>query len=182
MVETEGQVSGVSDLDLSVPDDRPLGYLMEAEDSHFGGVHDGSGEEASDRSHVRDGEGRATDLVKGELSAPGLVGELFDLSGKLEYVLPVDVSDDGDDKALFRVSGYADIVVFLQDNVPRLVVERGVNVGELFRRRDEGLENEGDVGKVDPSLLRAPLERLSKQDELRHVGFVDVGHLGGRLE
>ena len=161
MVEGERDVHHIPHIDLPLSEDRPFHDLVDAQDCNVWKVDDGRSEESAYCTHVGNREGRAVNLLQGELTRPGLLGELFDLPRECEDVLRVGVLNDRDHEPLLRVDRYSEVVVSLEDDVPALLIERGIQVREFLEGRDECLHDERKVCELHTPLLRAPLERFS---------------------
>jgi len=140
-------------------------------------VDDGRGVLAADCAEVRDGERAALHLLAADISVAGLLDEFVRLGGQLEQPLPVNVIYDGDHQPRISCRGDADVVVLLVVNLLALLVEFGVQDGELLQRRRDCLQHERRVGEFDAALLGSGLEVGPGLDEFVHDGGVVVGYV-----
>src|SRR5881628_81937 len=139
VVEGARQVHHFPNRDLVVSNDRPLLDLVHPEDGDLGPVDDRRGEDAAFLAERGDREGGPLDVLQGEFLVPRRGREPVDFFREVPEAFLVGLVDNGDREALVRGRRDADVVVSLDDDLPSLVVDGGVQGREFYQRREDGL-------------------------------------------
>ena len=147
----------------------------DTEDRDLGRVDDRREAGAADAAEARDRERRALHVGRRDLPLAHALRDRAELLAELEDALAVDVLDDGNDEAVWRVDGDADVVVALEDERVLLRRERRVELGELLQRDDRCLHEKGKHRHPVAFLLGGAVELLAIGLELGDVGLVGVG-------
>src|SRR5437870_5006315 len=174
VVERARQVHHFSNRDLVIPHDGPLLDPVHPEDGDLGPVDDWRREDAAFFAERSDREGGALDVLQGELLVPRRGPEPIDFLREVPEAFLVGLVDDGDRKALVRGGRDADVVVSLDDDLPSLVVDGGVQGREFHQRREDGLDEEREEGEFDSLALRGGFQMVAQVDELGHVDLFHV--------
>src|SRR2546422_8343359 len=174
VVEGARQVHHFPNRDLVVSDDRPLLDLVHPEDRDLRPVDNRRGEDAAFFAERGDREGGSLDVLQREFLVAGRRGETIDFLREVPEALLVGLMDDGHREALVRGRRDADVVVSLDDDLPSLVVDGGVQGREFYQRREDGLDEEREEGEFDSLALRGGLQMVAQVDELGHVDLFHV--------
>src|SRR5438128_3987271 len=132
VVEGAGEVHHVPDHNLVVPDHGPLLDLVDPEDCDLGPVDDRRRQDAALLAEGRDRERGALDLCEGEFLVARRIREPLDFLREIPKVLPVRLVDYRHREALVRGGCDANVVVSLNDDLLALVVDGGVEGGEVL--------------------------------------------------
>src|SRR5437764_602582 len=109
-------------------------------------------EEPGRLAGARDGERAVAQLLERELSRVSRLGQASDLRLELVDRLRVDVAHDGDDEALVRLDGDADVAAVEIEEV--VALDPRIQLGKLAERAGHGPQGQGeeslhvDVGEV----------------------------------
>jgi hypothetical protein len=128
---------------------------------------------ATDPAQARYGECAALHLIGLELAVARKLGEITHLLGDLDHALLVGIANDRHHEALRRVSGKADVIVFLQDEI--LAPERGIELREFLECRHRRLDHEGEHAHPHARFLDLFVETNAKLFELGDIRFVVAG-------
>ena len=80
-------------------------------------------------------ENVAPDISAGDFAVAHFLGDGAEVLAELQDALAVDVLDDGNDQAVRRVDGNADVVIFLVDQRVFLGLRDALKSGMLLQRR-----------------------------------------------
>src|SRR2546425_1143177 len=174
VVEGARQVHHFPNRDLVVSDDRPLLDLVHPEDGDLGPVDDRRGEDAAFLAERGDREGGPLDVLQGEFLVPRRGREPVDFFREVPEAFLVGLVDNGDREALVRGRRDADVVVSLDDDLPSLVVDGGVQGREFYQRREDGLGEEREEGEFDSLALRGGFQMVAQVNELGHVDLFHI--------
>src|ERR687897_332569 len=108
------------------------------------------------RSHntvIGNGEGTPFELMQINLSKPGLVGERRYLSGHVQDVFFVCAFDHKDDKAITRVNSDSDVVILLQNDCFRRLVQTSVEIGMGLQSWNDRLDQKWKIRESDSLLF-----------------------------
>src|SRR5213594_1158286 len=174
VVEGARQVHHFPNRDLVVSNDRPLLDLVHPEDGDLGPVDDRRGEDAPFLAERGDCEGGPLDVLQGEFLVPRRGREPVDFFREVPEAFLVGLVDNGDREALVRGRRDADVVVSLDDDLPSLVVDGGVQGREFYQRREDGLGEEREEGEFDSLALRGGFQMVAQVNELGHVDLFHI--------
>src|SRR2546426_1220543 len=174
VVEGARQVHHFPNRDLVVSDDGPLLDLVHPEDGDLGPVDDRRGEDAAFLAERGDREGGPLDVLQGEFLVPRRGREPVDFFREVPEAFLVGLVDNGDREALVRGRRDADVVVSLDDDLPSLVVDGGVQGREFYQRREDGLGEEREEGEFDSLALRGGFQMVAQVNELGHVDLFHI--------
>ena len=149
-----------------------------AEDRDLRPVDDRREERPADPAEAGDRERRVLHVGQLELALAGGAGQPREFAGDLEDPLAVGVLDDGDDEALGRVGGEADVPVALEQQVLPVLVERAVDLGVLLQRGHARLHQQRDHRDLD--VLLGGVDLLAERLERRDVRLVVLGDVRDR--
>ena len=172
MVTGQRHLHPASDADLAAVGHGLLEDRAHGQDRPLGRVDDGGELLHVEHAEVRDGEGRAGELLDPELPAPRALGEVARLRGDLGERLRVAVAEHGGDEP--ALEGHRDTDVGAVVDADGLALERGVDGRKPTQRQRAGPDHQ--VGHGD---LGAALEGVELRAEI--PGAVH-GHIRGHVE
>src|SRR5215831_19008018 len=140
-----------------------------ADDGHLGRNDDEIGEPSADHAEIRQGDGRATQLLRWDRPRRGVGAQPVETGAQVVCVALADVAHDRYDEAALGIDGNADVDALDQPPLARLgvvpCVERRLG---LTRRGNGPHEPDGDVLALAPIL------------DVRLLGHRSSHHLGVR--
>ncbi len=145
------------------------------EDRDLGIVDDRRGAGAAEGSGVGHGERPAPEVLQGRLPLARPRGELRELGRQISDPLAVDAPHHRHHEALVGVHRDADVVVALEDELARRLVQARVEARVRPERGRHRLDQEDRQGQVRASLAAALLVAAPHRLELGDVGLVVLG-------
>ncbi len=181
MVEGEAQIAHRPDGDAICPiDGEDHGAFLNGthtQDAGIGLIDDGHREQAPGDAMVGDGEGATLDLVRSELSRSSALGQVGDGPLQAAETQHVCVLNDRDDQSRIQRHGHTDVDMPVQKDA--LIGEAAIGLGHCLQSFDNGLDEEGGEGQLEPfSLLKLGLVILAVSGYTAHVGFHHCGSAG----
>ena len=116
-------------------------------------------------------------LVGRQLLGAGFFGQRSRFGSQLQQALLVDVLDHRDQQAVRGVHGKADVHVLLADDGLAAWRQRAVEVWQFLEQEGAGLEQQGQHGQLNASLLGHGLLRNAEGFQFGDVGGVELGHV-----
>ena len=149
MVEGDGHVPELADDELPVANRGPRRDPVEAEDPDLRMVDERGDDEAAEPARAGDGERGATELLRRQGAGARRVGQAGHVLRELVDGAAVAAAHDGDDEALLRLDGDAEVVAVEQHDL--VALEAGVELGHLLQRQRGRAQGERDeAGQVEP--------------------------------
>src|ERR1035441_6204158 len=164
-----------SRFDLAFANDGLHGPTTQAEDGHLGLVHDWRELPTPDAALVGNGEGTALHLFSRHFALARFAGQFLQLSGQVNQSLLIDVANDRHDQARFSINRNPNVVVLLEDNLLRYLVEAGIEDGMLLERIDNHLQGERGQGEPRALLLVRGGVLLPQRHQAGNVSLVKLG-------
>ena len=125
---------------------RALDDRTDAHDCRLRHVENRGVEERAGGTGVRDGEGRAGELIGTDLRIAGASGKIVDRGCKAGDVLGSGVRDDGNQKASRSVNGDADVLVVEVGDL--LLVDPCIDLRVVLEGFGRSLDEEGQEGEL----------------------------------
>ena len=150
---------------------------MHAQDRDLRVVHERRGEEPALRTRRRHRERATREVLELELLVARRGGEALDLLRQRVQAEPVGAAHDGDGEPVVRCGRDGDVVVPLEHDLLRRVVQARVEHRILAQRGDERAHDVGHVGELHAGGLRCRRRLRAVCDNGREIGLGDKREL-----